>query len=132
MATSFGFYSDFNMKFSLNNPKPYCKWDTDEYFCKKCEKRWVGGTTCFECNPKMLLFLAPRREYLEENKFTGDIPEALKNYWEKHEPRKYNACTNFNVADLISSMRLQNERRRKAVLMDNMDMLALRTNAIKI
>lgn len=130
MATSVGFYSDFNMKFSLDNP--LCPWDDHEYFCKKCEKRWVGGTTCFECQPKMLLLLAPKKEYLEENEFTGDIPEALRNHWEKHEPRKYNVRTNFNVADIISSMRLQNEKHRKTVLMNDMDALARRTNAIRI
>jgi hypothetical protein len=130
MATSVGFYSDFTMKFSLD--APLCSWDVHEYFCKKCEKRWVGGTTCFECQPKMLSFLAPRKEYLEENKFTGDIPESLKLHWEKHEPRKYNLPTNFNVSNLISRMRVQNERRKKAVLMNDMDMLVRRTNAIKI
>lgn len=130
MATSVGFYSDFSKKFSLDDP--LCPWDDYEYFCKKCEKRWVGGTTCFECQPNMLLFLAPRKEFLEENKFSGDIPEALKSHWKKHEPRRYNKSSNFNVADLISSMRLQNERRRKAALMNDMDMLARRTNAIKI
>lgn len=130
MATSYGVYSDFNLKFSPDNP--ICPWDNHEHFCKKCEKRWVGGTTCFECNPQMLLFSVPRREYLEVNEFSGDIPEALKRYWEKHEPRKYNRSSNFNVTEFISMMRLQNERRRKAVLMDDMDMLARRTNAIKI
>lgn len=130
MATSVGFYSDFNKKFSVDTP--LCPWDDHEYFCKKCEKRWEGGTTCFECHPKMLLFLAPRKEYLEENKFTCDIPEALKRHWEKNEPRKYGTRTNFNVSELISSMRLENERRRKSVLLNDMDMLARRTNAIKI
>lgn len=132
MATSVGYYSDFTKIFSLDNPQ--CPWDDHEHICQRCEKKWIGGTTCFECNPNMLFFLAPRREYLEENEYTGDIPDALKKFWEKREVNrslKGRKQTSVNVvSDIISTMREQSRIFQKV---DN-DILSLinRTQNITI
>lgn len=102
MATSYGTYSDFSLKFDPMNP--LCQWDNHEYECKKCSKLWIGGTTCFVCHPQMLAFSLPRKEYLEVNKYDGDIPKVLEMHWKKHDKKEREP---FNISDVISGMKEQ-------------------------
>ena len=47
-----------------------------------CGKKWVGGTTCYNCiGEDALKLIKPRKEYLDYNEYCGPIPQELHLFW---------------------------------------------------
>ena len=73
---------------------------------KSCGKKWIGGTTCFNClGADALKLLKPRKEYLDYNNYTGPIPQELKIFWAfkdaEYGDKKH---SKLSVHDIITGM----------------------------